>query len=158
MIKIKLLLSDVDGVMTDGSLIYNKNGEELKVFNVKDGLICSYLKAMNIKIGVITGRSSEIVMQRFSELSFDYIEQNISNKKDCFNKIIKLENLQSSEVAYIGDDTNDIELLSIVGISGCPQDATDEVKSEVDYVCVQNGGKGAFREFAEYILKLNNNA
>jgi 3-deoxy-D-manno-octulosonate 8-phosphate phosphatase (KDO 8-P phosphatase) len=154
---IKIVISDVDGVMTDGGLVYSEDGKELKVFNVKDGLICNYLHDNKIKLGIITGRQSEVVHLRFSELKFDYILQGVKDKLKVLDSIVKEENLTYDEIAYIGDDLNDLNIIERVGISACPNDAVKLIKDSVTYVCVQNGGKGAFREFAEYVLKLNEN-
>lgn len=151
---IKLLVSDVDGVLTDGGLIYNSDGRESKVFNVKDGMICKYLQNNNIKLAIITGRQSEVVKTRFTELRFDHIKQGIENKLDCLNNILDIENLTLEEVAYIGDDLNDLSIIEKVKLSGCPNDAVEKVKQKVDYICKIDGGKGAFREFAEYVLNL----
>lgn len=149
---IKLIVSDVDGVMTDGGLYYGKNGEETKKFNVKDGLVINALKKNGIKLCIITGRESEIVKRRFSELQFDFIIQGSDNKLRDLQKVVEKVRIDVESVAYIGDDTNDLELLRSVGFSACPNDAVSVLKSEVNYVCQKNGGEGAFREFADYIL------
>lgn len=157
MSKIKILLSDVDGVMTDGGLILHADGTESKVFNAKDGLICTFLLQNNIKLGVITGRVSAVVEKRFRDLKFEFIQQGVENKlQTVLNLLDDFKEIKLDEIAYIGDDINDLNLIKNVGISGCPNDAVSIVKDNANYICKADGGKGAFREFAEYILKLNN--
>lgn len=155
---IKLIVSDVDGVMTDGGLYYGKNGEELKKFNVKDGFVVSTLRREGIKLGIITGRESPIVQQRFSELKFDFIIQGSGDKLADLEKAAARLGITLDHVAYIGDDLNDLALLEKVGLSACPEDATETLKDKVSYICGKKGGEGAFREFAEHILTHNKNA
>ncbi len=155
--KIKLLVTDVDGVLTDGGIIYNDTKVETKQFNVKDGYICKYLLNSGIKLGIITGRSSKVVQHRAEELRFSFIYQGIDDKLQKLKQIQSEENLLPDEIAYIGDDLNDLEILKYVGLSAAPADAFDYVTSEVDYICKRNGGEGAFREFADLILKFRTN-
>lgn len=150
--KIKVLITDVDGVLTDGGVIYDGNELELKKFNTKDGYICKFLKNDNIKLGILTGRRSKTVDRRGKELDFDYILQGIENKFDLIIEFIKSEGYALDEIAYIGDDLNDLDLLMNAGLSATTNDAFDYIKSNVDYVCSRKGGYGAFREFADLIL------
>lgn len=152
--KIKLIITDVDGVMTNGHLYYNSEGEETKQFNVKDGLICILLRKY-FKLGVITGRKSAIVAKRFEELKFDYVYQGQRDKRMALDEILEKEELSEENVAYIGDDLNDLVLLMRVGLSATPANAPTYIKNEVDLVCKAKGGEGAFREFAELILARN---
>lgn len=153
--RIKLLLTDVDGVLTDGGIVYGIDSVEIKKFNVKDGFVCKALINDGIKLGIITGRKSEIVSKRAKELGFQYLYQGISDKLQVLNEILDGENLSLNQVAYIGDDLNDLEVLEAVGLSAAPADAFEYIKSKVKFKCIRNGGEGAFREFADYILKNN---
>lgn len=153
--KIKAIISDVDGVMTDGGIYYDTQGNELKKFNVKDGQICSVLKNHFI-LGIFTGRESKIVEKRFVELGFHVIQQGVSDKMLALQLFISEYNLDESNVLYIGDDINDLKVLQSVGLSACPADAIEKVIKTVDYVCKRNGGEGIFREVADLCLKSNN--
>lgn len=149
---IQILLTDVDGVLTDGAITYDSENRELKSFNVKDGYICSFLRSSGIKLGIITGRKSEIVAKRAKELGFDYLYQGVKDKKAILNEIMSDSQATLDQIAYIGDDLNDLEILESVGLSASPNDAFDYVKCKVDYVCERSGGRGAFRELADLIL------
>lgn len=149
---IKVLLTDVDGVLTDGSLFYSANGIEMKKFNVKDGLICKSLIKKGVILGIITGRKSKIVEIRGKELGFKYIMQAVDNKLEAALYIASFEKITLENIAYIGDDLNDINLLAKVGFSGAPADAIGQILNGVDYKCKHKGGDGAFREFAEIVL------
>ena len=151
--KIKLLVTDVDGVLTNGGIIYGQGELELKIFNVKDGYICQYLLAAGIKLAIITGRWSDVVERRAVELKFNYVVQGASDKLKELKKLQEKEALRPEEIAYIGDDLNDLETMNYVGLSAAPNDAFDYIKSEVDFVCSRKGGDAAFREFADLILK-----
>ena len=154
---IKLLVLDVDGTMTDGKIIYTNNGDELKNFDVKDGMaIASWTKKLNKKIAIITGRKSLIVEQRAKELGIQYLYQGVDNKDEILQDILEKENITWEEVAGIGDDLNDYKMLKKVGLSFCVRDAVDDIKVISDVVCISNGGNGAIREMIEYILKYNN--
>jgi 3-deoxy-D-manno-octulosonate 8-phosphate phosphatase (KDO 8-P phosphatase) len=151
--KIKAILTDVDGVLTDGGIYFSSNGEEIKKFNVKDGQIVSFLQQENIFVGIITGRKSSIVETRVEELNLDYFQQGIANKFNSF-KLFQIKfNLKNSEIAYIGDDINDIPIFKKCGLSATPKDSRKYIKKHVDYVTKSNGGKGAFRDFADFILE-----
>jgi 3-deoxy-D-manno-octulosonate 8-phosphate phosphatase (KDO 8-P phosphatase) len=155
--KIKLLVTDVDGVLTDGGIIYDESKIETKRFNVKDGYICKYLLNSGIKLGIITGRSSKVVQHRAEELRFSHIYQGANDKLSVMKVIQQLEHVTPSEIAYIGDDLNDVDLFKYVGLSAAPNDVFDYIANEVDYVCSRKGGDGAFREFADLILKYRKN-
>lgn len=150
--KIKALVMDIDGTLTDGGLYIGDQGEEVKRFHVKDGYgICHLLPSMGIIPIIITGRNSKIVVNRCKELGITRIVQASSDKvKDMF-RILQLEGISVEETAYIGDDLNDLPCMKIVGIKGCPSDAVEEVKQIADYVTKQTGGNGAVREFIEWI-------
>ena len=149
---VKALLFDVDGVLTDGGIIYDNNGLEYKRFNVKDGQIIKYLKKYGILTGVITGRDSAVVRNRCEELGIDLHHHGIHNKAEVFAHILKERRLSSDQVAYIGDDINDLPILTRCGLSATPADGHTAVRQRVDVVLSQKGGEGALRELADLIL------
>ena len=150
---IKLVLLDVDGTLTDGGIYRGNNGEELKRFNVKDGYAIVNAQKLGIEFGIITGRKSELVEIRAKELKIKYLYQGISEKTVVLEEIIKKDSLSKEEIAYMGDDLNDLLIMKQVGLSGTPKDAVDEVIQVADFVSKKNGGSGAVREFIEHILK-----
>jgi len=153
--KVKMLIMDVDGTLTDGHIYMGNDGEFLKVFNVKDGYgIRNILSEHRITPAIITGRKSIILEKRCEELGIDVLYQGISDKKSLLLTLIKELSLNLEEIAYIGDDLNDLECIEICGVTGCPADSADGIKKAVDYVCKRNGGGGAVREFIEYIVNL----
>lgn len=149
---IKALIFDVDGVLTDGRIIYDDEGHEIKNFNVKDGYIISHLKKAGIVVGIITGRDSRVVSNRASELKLDFCHQGIMDKKAVFDKLVSFYKLKKKQVAYIGDDINDLGILRDCGLSACPADTFDYIKKEVDIVSRLKGGQGVVREVADLIL------
>lgn len=152
--KIKLLLMDCDGVLTDGRLFFGENGEELKVFNVKDGQgIVNWHKEGFIS-GIITGRTSKIVERRANELGIKFIKQGSKDKLADFEDILEATGLKKEEVAYIGDDTPDIPLLNIVGFSASVVDAIKEARENVGFITKNEGGKGAVRELIDLLIML----
>ena len=150
---IKLVLLDVDGTLTDGGIYRGNNGEELKRFNVKDGYAIVNAQKLGIEFGIITGRKSELVEIRSNELKIKYLYQGISEKTVILKEIMQKTELKKEEIAYMGDDLNDILIMKQSGLTGAPKDAADEVIQIVDFVSEKNGGSGAVREFVEYILK-----
>lgn len=150
---IKLVLLDVDGTLTDGGIYRGNNGEELKRFNVKDGYAIVNAQKLGIEFGIITGRKSELVEIRSNELKIKYLYQGISEKTVILEEIMQKTGLKKEEIAYMGDDLNDILIMKQSGLTGAPKDAADEVIQIVDFVSGKNGGSGAVREFVEYILK-----
>ncbi len=151
---IRILIMDVDGTLTDGGIYYDTNGNELKKFNVKDGAGIKSVQNIGIKTMILTGRNSEIVEKRAHELNVTYLYQNISDKYAFLKTFLKKNNIDISDVAYIGDDDNDLECMQNVGFSGAPSDASDKILSVADYVCSRSGGNGAVREFCEKILDI----
>ena len=153
--KIKLFLSDVDGVLTDGSMYYSENGDEMKKFNTRDGMAFQLLREAGIKTGLITSENTEIVDRRAAKLKIDYVYQGKykGGKLQAAKDICDKEHISMDEVAYIGDDINCLELLSNVGLPACPSDAMGLIK-EIDSIWILNskGGDGAVREFAETLL------
>lgn len=150
---IKLVLLDVDGTLTDGGIYRGNNGEELKRFNVKDGYAIVNAQKLGIEFGIITGRKSELVEIRSNELKIKYLYQGISEKTVILKEIMQKTELKKEEIAYMGDDLNDILIMKQSGLTGAPKDAADEVIQIADFVSEKNGGSGAVREFVEYILK-----
>lgn len=150
---ISLLLMDVDGVLTDGRIIYDSDGKELKFFHVRDGHGLKLILRYGVKTGIITGRSSTIVNKRAAELGIEYVYQNAKNKRDVIEQILLEQKLLPEQVAYIGDDIVDIPVFRRVGFRITVPDAPYEVRQEVDYVTLNYAGKGAVREVCEIILK-----
>lgn len=153
--KIKLILTDVDGCLTDGTVYYGPNHEKYKKFNMQDGMALKILKKNNILSGIISADNSEATRYRAEDLKFDYICINIKDKLQKFNEILEKNNITEDEVAYMGDDIQDICILERVGQAVAPNNAVNQVKEIVKYITKKNGGDGAFREFVEYIIKLN---
>lgn len=154
---IELIVLDVDGTLTDGNIIYSTSGEELKNFNVKDGLaIASWTKKYNKKAAIITGRDSILVEKRAKELGITHIYQGVDNKDEILENILKEEGLSWDEVAGIGDDLNDYRMLKKVGLSFTLNDGVQDLKDIVDVITSLDGGNGAVREMIEYIIKFDN--
>ena len=153
--KIKLFLTDVDGVMTDAGMYYTENGDEFKKFNTHDGMGLMLLKEKGVKRGIITTENTKIVERRAAKLKMDYLYQGkgFGNKLDAALEICSMEGISIKDVAYIGDDINCIELLQNVGIAACPANAVPSVKAIPGIILLKkNGGEGAVREFIEMIL------
>ena len=151
--KVKILITDVDGVLTDGKIIYDKNDNELKFFNVKDGFGLHLLHKAGIKTAIITGRESPIVVRRAQELQFTRIYQNVRNKAKIFYSLIDDLGLSPEETCYVGDDIPDLPVIKLAGVGVAVADAVDEIREIADYTCKAKGGQGAIREVAEQILK-----
>ncbi len=151
--KVKLLLMDVDGVLTDGRIIYDSDGRELKFFHVRDGHGLKLISRYGIKTGIITGRISSIVEKRAKELNIEIVYQNAKDKREIIEKVLNELCLKAEDVAYIGDDIVDIPVFRRVGFRVTVPDAPYEVREEVDYVTLNYAGKGAVREVCEIILK-----
>ena len=150
---IKLVAFDVDGVMTDGSITYDENGVEYKTFNAKDGQGIANLRKAGIITAIITARNNGTVQHRAENLKFDEIHQGSKNKLETLHEILKKYNFTINEVAYMGDDLPDICILELAGLAGCPNDAVEEVKNIAKFISSKNGGKGAVREFCDFIVK-----
>lgn len=152
---IKMIVLDVDGSMTDGSIVVSSNGVETKTFNVKDGHGIKEAIKNGIIVSVITGRSSYCVEKRAEELGISDLFQGVQHKTIALDKLITKYSLNCSEIAYFGDDVNDMECMERCGFTGSPRDAVIEVQSIVDFVSIHNGGHGAVRDFIDYIIKNN---
>jgi HAD-superfamily hydrolase, subfamily IIIA len=151
--KIKLLLLDVDGVLTDGSIILGESDQEFKIFNIKDGLGIKLAQAAGLEVGIITGRTSAAVQRRAEELEIHILHQGQSDKRTAYEQIRAELGLNADQIAFVGDDLNDLPVLRRVGLSCTVADASEEVKKQVDYISQLPGGKGAVREIIEWILK-----
>jgi 3-deoxy-D-manno-octulosonate 8-phosphate phosphatase (KDO 8-P phosphatase) len=151
--EIRLLLLDVDGVLTDGSIVYGNAGTELKAFNIKDGFGIRLLREAGVEVGIITARRSEAVERRAQDLKLTHVYQGVGNKIEAFSEILAAQKLTPREVAYMGDDWLDLPLLSRVGLAVTVADAVAEVKEVAHYVTRQAGGRGAVRELCELIIE-----
>ncbi len=151
--KIRLLLMDVDGVLTDGRIVYDNEGNELKFFDVKDGHGLKMLQRAGFKIGFVTGRESALVSRRAEELEVDFLYQGAKNKAVPYEEILQRMGCQDDEVAYIGDDLIDLPIILRAGFSVAVCDAVDEVIESADYMTKRPGGRGAVREVCDLLLK-----
>ena len=152
---IKLLIMDVDGTLTDGLLHLSSNGVETKSFSTKDGMGIRLAQQNNIIPIIITGRESYCVTRRAKELDIFEVHQNIKIKAPCLKEIVKKYKVSFEEVAYIGDDLNDLEAMLLCQERGVPNDGEEIMKSYATYICPRNGGYGAVRDFINYLIEKN---
>jgi 3-deoxy-D-manno-octulosonate 8-phosphate phosphatase (KDO 8-P phosphatase) len=150
--KMKMLVMDVDGTLTDGKIYMSATGEAFKAFNIKDGYTIYTLDKIGIIPVIITGRESQIVARRAEELKIKEIHQGVGNKLAKLQEVAARHGVSMDEIAYIGDDYNDVECMEACGFTGCPQDAEEDIKTKVDYVCTTKSGEGALREFVKQIM------
>jgi YrbI family 3-deoxy-D-manno-octulosonate 8-phosphate phosphatase len=150
--KIKLLIADNDGTLTPGHTFYSKNGEELKMYSHRDGRGIHLLKKAGIMFGIITGEFSEIVTRRSEKLKSDFVILGVEDKAIELQEVLKKYKLTQEQVAFIGDDTNDLEIMNKVGLSVAVNDAHVEVLERAEIICECKGGYGALRELADYLL------
>ncbi len=151
--RIRLLVTDVDGVLTDGGVYYSSRGEEMKRFSVRDGMGVERLRQLaGIETAIITGENSASVIQRAEKLGITELYLRIRDKKSCLIELGHKRGYELAEMAYIGDDINDLEAMRLAGLCGCPSDAMSEIQRIAHYKCTQRGGFGAFREFSEWII------
>ncbi|MBI5464131.1 MAG: HAD hydrolase family protein [Ignavibacteriales bacterium] len=155
---IKLLLLDVDGVMTDGGIYCTESGDELKKFHIQDGYGIVKWQRHGGKVGIITGRVSKLVARRAQELGITEVYQNLEDKLEAFGQIKATHGLKDSEIAYIGDDEFDLPVLNRVGFSAAPRNAVPAVKKQVHFTSSRNGGDGAVREVIDLLLKARGDA
>ncbi len=148
----KLILTDIDGVWTDGGMYYDNTGNEYKKFNTSDSAGVLFCKLLTIPVGIITGEKNNIVQNRANKLGIEILFMGIKNKLQTVEDLCVKYDISLSEVAYIGDDINDILVLKKVGISACPANAPSYVKKHCNMVLNKEGGSGVFREFIEKIL------
>lgn len=150
---IKLFITDIDGVWTDGGMYYDNHGNEWKKFNTSDSAGVLLLRLLGIPVAIITGENTEIVRRRADKLKIDYLFMGISNKISVARKLCEDLSISMDEVAYIGDDLNDIQLLKEVGLSAAPANAPGYIKDSVKWKLDVKGGDGAFRAFVERYLE-----
>lgn len=150
---LRLVLTDVDGVMTDGTILLLPDGGEAKAFHVRDGLGVVLAQRAGLRIGILSGRSSEAVTRRARELGIDIVRQGIGDKGAALREVLAAERISASEVAYMGDDVNDLGVMGEVGLSAAPADAPLEVRALAFMVTDARGGQGCLREFLEAILR-----
>lgn len=150
--QIKLLALDVDGVLTDGTIYMGSDGEMLKGFNAKDGMGISYAIRSGLKVCLITGRKSDIVRRRAAELGITYVLDDVKDKTEALRMLAAVEHVKLSEIAYVGDDLNDLAPMAVCGFSCAPADAADAVLEHCDLELLSDGGKGAVREVIDLLL------
>lgn len=153
---IKLFLTDIDGVWTDGGMYYDENGNEFKKFNTSDSAGVLFSRLSNIHVGIITGENSLAVKRRAEKLKIEHCFLGIKDKVKVAEELLNALNITWEEVAYIGDDINDIQLLQKVGLSACPINSPEYIKELVNWIIPTKGGDGAFRHFVEKYLDQNN--
>lgn len=152
--KIKLLISDNDGVLTDAGVYYGAQGEVLKRFSIRDGMGVERLRKLaQVDTGIMTGEMSPSVAKRAEKLKINELHLGIKNKIQKLNEVMERLQLGPEQIAYIGDDVNDLEVMKHVGLTATPNDGMKMVKVVADYICENKGGNGAFREFAELIIE-----
>lgn len=150
---VRFLLTDSDGVLTDNGVYYSAAGEELKRFSIRDGMGVERLrKFAAVDVGIITGENSGPVQRRAEKLAITELHLGIKDKAAVLRELLARRELRPEQIAYIGDDTNDVEIMQQVGLAACPADATRFAQETAHYICASRGGYGAFREFAELII------
>lgn len=154
--KIKYLIIDVDGTLTDAGIYYDEHGNELKKFCTKDAAGFFAAQQIGIEIMILTGRECAATTRRMTEMKVDYLVQNIKDKETYLKQFLNEKNIQKQEIGYIGDDLNDFACMKLCGFVGCPADACMEVKEIADYISPVNGGNGAVRDVIEAILRKRN--
>ncbi|MBF0559401.1 MAG: HAD-IIIA family hydrolase [Nitrospirae bacterium] len=151
--KIRLLLTDVDGVLTDTGVYYSDAGELMKRFSIRDGMGVERLRDIaNVETGIVTGEKSASIKKRADKLQIAELHLGIKRKVAVLEEIMLRTSLNNEQIAYIGDDMNDLEIIESVGLSACPSDSFPAIRKNVDFLCSSGGGQGAFREFAEFII------
>lgn len=153
--RIKMILTDVDGCLTDGSVYYGPNHEKFKKFNMQDGMAVKILKHNKILVGVISSDDSMATKYRMEDLKFDIICIDVKDKLEKFKEILYYYNVDAKEVAYMGDDIQDLDVIKAASFSVAPNNAVESVKEKVNYVTKKCGGEGAFREFVEKVIEMN---
>ena len=155
--KIKMVITDVDGVLTDGRIYYTPEGKIFKAFNVHDGYGIKLLQANNMPVGVLTGCNAEVTKKRMQDLKIQYLFQNLEDKVPTYQQLLQQLQLTDEQIVYLGDDLIDLPILKKVGLSVTVADAPSYIKAEVDLCTTAKGGKGALREIADMILKVQFN-
>jgi len=152
-VSIELIVLDVDGTMTDSRITYSENGDEIKSFNVKDGLAIASWRRLGKQVAIITGRSSQIVARRAKELRIEHFYQGVHNKREVLESLLDKLDISMENVAAIGDDLNDLSMLKAAAVSFVPRDASAYVDKIADVILTKKGGDGAVREMIEYLIK-----
>jgi 3-deoxy-D-manno-octulosonate 8-phosphate phosphatase (KDO 8-P phosphatase) len=156
--KIELLLTDCDGVLTDTGVYYTSEGESMKRFSIRDGMGVERLrKYAGVETGIITGEDTDIVKKRAEKLKMTEIHLGINYKDRTLLEIMERRKLNRDQIAFIGDDSNDVTVMKLSGLTACPADATGFAKQYADLIVENNGGNGAFRDFAEFIIEAKTN-
>lgn len=156
--RINLLVCDVDGVLTDGGMYYDENGNEWKKFNTKDGKGIELLRLTGVKVMFLTSENTSIVQRRADKLNIDFCFMGIKNKKEKLNEFFKKKpEFSFKQTAYIGDDVNDIEVLNLVAFSAVPNDAVKDNLLIAKYICEKSGGQGCVREVCDFLIKCHKN-
>jgi 3-deoxy-D-manno-octulosonate 8-phosphate phosphatase (KDO 8-P phosphatase) len=150
---IRLVILDVDGVLTDGTLYYGVDGDAMKGFSARDGMGISLARISGLKTAILTGRRSPMVERRAAELHIDYVLQDVTDKLNKLEELCQCEGISLEEIAYMGDDLNDIAVIDCCGLGACPADGCAEARQAADFVAACTGGHGAVRELIEHILK-----
>ncbi len=151
--RVRLLLFDVDGVLTDGKILLHPDGSESKRFDIRDGTAIVWAHKSGLLVGLLSARSAAATLQRASQLGITIVHQGVGSKLDAYEQILREHGLSDEEVAYMGDDVLDLPVLGRVGVSACPADAADEVRTRVAFVSRARGGDGAARELVELVLR-----
>jgi 3-deoxy-D-manno-octulosonate 8-phosphate phosphatase (KDO 8-P phosphatase) len=151
--RIKLLLFDVDGVLTDGTVVMHADGSESKVFGIRDGIAIVWARNAGLKVGFLSARTSATTPHRAAQLGVTLVKQGVTSKVAAYEQILADEGLSDADVAFMGDDIVDLAVLSRVGLSAAPADAVEDVKRRVHFVSRANGGAGAARELVETVLR-----
>lgn len=154
--KIKLVITDVDGVLTDGGMYYTKQGDIMKRFYARDGMGVTLLRNIGIPTIIITGEQTQMVKMWSKKMKIKQLLDGVKQKELTLNEICKNNNLNLDQIAYIGDDINDFNILKKVGLSVTPNDGSKSIRKICHYVCSTNGGYGAYRELADLILEVKN--
>ena len=150
--KVKMLLTDCDGCLTDGGMYYAEEGDELKKFNTRDGMAFKLLREAGIIVGIMTGEDRELNRRRAAKLKLDILENGCTDKVNNLQRLCKQFGVTPEEIVYIGDDVNDLEVIRMVHFGCCPSDAAFTVRAAADYITGAKGGEGVIREVAELIL------
>ena len=154
--KIKVLVMDVDGTLTNSTVYYSRNGEEMKRFSLRDGMGIELLHKAGIKTAILTSENSPIIISRATKLKIGSVMLGSRNKKHSLEEYAHNSKLSLDEIAYAGDDVNDLQAMSIAGLAACPNDAVNSIKEVAHLILNKNGGYGAVRELAELILTTQN--
>jgi len=150
---IRLLLFDVDGVLTDGAVHIHADGSESKAFHIRDGAALVWAQRAGLQVGLLSARSSPSTAQRAAQLGIRIVSQGAAHKADAYDRILQQVGLGDAEVAYMGDDLLDLPVLARVGLSAAPAEGAPEVKARVHWISSSNGGRGAARELVEFVLR-----